>query len=285
MHPELKEAVLHGTQEYPFALYRVRGGGHGRSTPPHWHQETELVYVEAGTLHLTIGEESFTGNAGGLFLVNGGQIHSMTFDRSETQYLTILFPISSLQFLNLDGSRNFLLPLSEHKTGFVPVLTGTQVYDGVREDIFRLVELHIRKPTAYQLGVKACLLDIVCRLYAGEMTVKTARKPEDATCREILTYLQDHFSTEVSLGAAAQRFHMSEKYFSRFFKRTFGLTFVDYVNHLRMERAAELLTTTDLPVTEIGLECGFSSASYFTKRFKARMGLTPRAYRQNRGQG
>ena len=109
MHPELKEAVLHGTQEYPFALYRVRGGGHGRSTPPHWHEETEIVYVEAGTLHLTIGEESFTGNAGGLFLVNGGQIHSMTFDRPETQYLTILFPISSLQFLNLDGSRNFLL--------------------------------------------------------------------------------------------------------------------------------------------------------------------------------
>ena len=36
--------------------------------------------------------------------------------------------------------------------------------------------------------------EVLCRLYAGEMTVKTARKPEDATCREILTYLQDHFS-------------------------------------------------------------------------------------------
>ena len=279
MKEELREAVHHGTKEYPFALYRVRRPKRGMTTPPHWHEEAEIVYVEAGTLHLTIGEETHTGTAGDLFMINTGDIHSMFFDSLDTRYLTMLFPLSSLTFLTMDDSRAFLTSLNEQKTGFVHVLTGTPVYDSIRENIQKLLLLNGERPYAYQLGTKVCLLDIVYQLFAAKLTITTDKKPEDAMCREILRYLRENFAGEVNLTETAARFHMSEKYFSRFFKKNFSLTFVEYVNQLRIEKAEDLLTNSSLPVTEIALRCGFSSSSYFNKRFKAFTGVTPRDYR------
>lgn len=279
MKEELREAVHHGTKAYPFALYRVRKPKRGMNTPPHWHEEAEIVYVESGTLHLTIGEEAYLGTAGDLFMINTGDIHSMFFDSLDTRYLTMLFPLSSLTFQNVDDSRSFLMSLHEQQTGFVHVLTGTPVYDSVREDIRKLLLLNGERPYAYQLGTKVCLLDIVHQLFAAGLTIPTAKKPEDAMCRDILSYLRENFAGEVSLTETASRFHMSEKYFSRFFKKNFSLTFVEYVNQLRIEKAEDLLANSSLPITEIALRCGFSSSSYFNKRFKTLMGITPSAYR------
>lgn len=281
MKQELKETVSHGTEEYPFALYRVRHTAYGFRMPPHWHEETEIVYVESGILYLTIGEDVCTGKGGDIFLVNAGDIHGMHWERPDTSYVTILFPVSSLLFLNMDSStREYLIPLSEQKTGFIHKLTDTAAYPRILAAVQKLLELNTEKPPAYQLGTKSCLLDILYQLFSAGLTGKVpAEAGNGPLCREILSYLKENCTGEISLSAAASRFHMSEKYFSRFFKKTFSLTYVDYVNQLRIERAADLLTHSDLPVTEIALRCGFSSCSYFNRRFKELTGVTPRAYR------
>jgi len=74
---------------------------------------------------------------------------------------------------------------------------------------------------------------------------------------------------------------MNPKYFCRVFRSLIHHSPVDYLNLYRIEQAAYLLDSTDLPVTEVGNRCGFWESSYFTKVFRKYKGTTPAAYRRN----
>ncbi len=63
--------------------------------------------------------------------------------------------------------------------------------------------------------------------------------------------------------------------FSKLFYRETGEKFSDYLTRIRIEKAKELLTSTDKPIQEIALEVGFNDAGYFTRRFKSYEGTTP----------
>lgn len=59
---------------------------------------------------------------------------------------------------------------------------------------------------------------------------------------------------------------------------------IEYLNYYRLERASYLLTSTDLPVTQVAMDCGFNDLSYFIRSFKKYRGITPKKYR-DRAQG
>lgn len=100
----------------------------------------------------------------------------------------------------------------------------------------------------------------------------------------VLDYLEARHVLAAGIGTvtqaeAARLAGMSASSFSRFFRKTTGLTFVGYLNELRVSRASSLLTETDLPVLQIALRSGYTNLSNFNRRFLALRGLTPRAYR------
>lgn len=66
----------------------------------------------------------------------------------------------------------------------------------------------------------------------------------------------------------------------RLFKRHMGCSPFTYVQNLRLQRAAQLLETTDEPITQVAARCGYGSPSYFTKSFREKTGLSPSAYRK-----
>lgn len=72
---------------------------------------------------------------------------------------------------------------------------------------------------------------------------------------------------------------MSYSYFSRTLKKTMGKSFTDYVNLIRISKSEFLLTTTDKPITDIALEVGFSTSSYYIEQFKKFKTLTPKKFR------
>jgi AraC-like DNA-binding protein len=88
------------------------------------------------------------------------------------------------------------------------------------------------------------------------------------------------YAEPLDVPALAAEALCSEAHFTRSFKRAFGETPARYLQRRRIERAAELLRATDLPVTEVCLEVGFRSLGSFTSAFGRVMGETPRAYRR-----
>lgn len=95
----------------------------------------------------------------------------------------------------------------------------------------------------------------------------------------VTAFLREHYRDDVSLGDLAERFEVSYSHLSKVFHDRVGVTFRDFVQNLRLDKAAELLRDTNLPVKSVAFEVGFRDTGYFIRRFKRRTGATPVHYR------
>ncbi|AHC37793.1 AraC family transcriptional regulator [Pseudomonas fluorescens] len=98
--------------------------------------------------------------------------------------------------------------------------------------------------------------------------------------RRLVEYIEHHLEDPISLGQLAGMCALSEYHFARMFRQSFGLPPHQYLLARRLARAQTLLRGASLPLGEIALACGFSSASHFTHRFRQALGATPGEYRQ-----
>jgi two-component system response regulator YesN len=96
----------------------------------------------------------------------------------------------------------------------------------------------------------------------------------------IKQYIDLHYMENLYLDHMAEVLETSPKYFSNYFKKTFGINYVEYINKVRISHAKEYLKKTDLSVTEIGEMIGYMNSTTFTSTFKKYCGVTPSEYRK-----
>ena len=96
----------------------------------------------------------------------------------------------------------------------------------------------------------------------------------------IVSRITENLAEPLSASELAQGLGMSESGFSRFFRRATGNTFTDFVNHVRVNRACQLLMESDLLITNIGFDVGFNNIANFNRRFLDIKGITPSEYRR-----
>jgi len=106
----------------------------------------------------------------------------------------------------------------------------------------------------------------------------------DWQVRRIEHFVQSHIDTPLRICEAAESVRLSASYFSRAFKASKGISYSEFVAHQRIVRAKELLLTTDDPIAEIALACGFADQSHMTRLFHRAVGLPPRAWRHQNAQ-
>ena len=98
---------------------------------------------------------------------------------------------------------------------------------------------------------------------------------------EILAYLELHYrDVDLSQTQVADAFRISSYTLSRMFKTQIGVGFTEYVNFKRLEYAKELLLTTGYSVHEIAFLAGYANDNYFSRIFKANVGMSPTAFRE-----
>lgn len=97
--------------------------------------------------------------------------------------------------------------------------------------------------------------------------------------QRIAKYIQERFDQKLLLSELAENEGLTLSYLSHLFKDNFGMSFQNYLLHLRCQRAQEMLIGTDMTMTDIGISCGFSASRYFDKGFREIYGLSPKEYR------
>lgn len=99
---------------------------------------------------------------------------------------------------------------------------------------------------------------------------------------KVKKYLQNNYMLyDVSLDSVSAILNLNASYFSTLFKRTFQVNFMDYLTELRMDAAKELLRDPLRSTAEVASMVGYESASYFTRAFKKKVGITPTDYRRS----
>lgn len=280
MNPQLRENKLHGSEDYPYGQYRITGTPRGFQFPVHWHEEMELIYISRGRLQVNIGGTDYMAAKGCVLIVNPQQLHLMRSEDTDVLYHTLLFPLELLSFRTRDALE---------QTVFLPLRTGQKTFPSrvpeavLTEENLALLDAVIginqEKPPLYQLQTRLLLLQFLMEILKAQPLIHSPNEAPDRMQKELLEYIRMHYCDKITLNQLAQVFHLSPKYLSRFFKEHFHLTLTQYISHLRMNHARKLLDTTNLPVTEVAVQSGFSGVSFFIREFKRENGLSPRQWR------
>ena len=240
----------------------------------HWHQEIELIYLRSGSARLSVNDHNFTAYAGDLVVVDSGDFHYS--DSSELK--------NRIEFLIFDPG---IVSSLYRPSRFAHPLVSSSLLEkwGLSrrlEEMFVTVSRELSaKESYYQDIVKAEVRSFWYRLKrcmpadASDSGGQNRRLHTLYDLQQLLSYIDEHYSENITLGFAAKRMGLYVYLFSRVFKRLIGINFVTYLNMVRIEHAAEQLRGTSRQITEVALGCGFNSARSFNRVFKEITGYTP----------
>ena len=97
--------------------------------------------------------------------------------------------------------------------------------------------------------------------------------------KDVIKYIEDNYRNDININTLANICHYNEYHFMRFFKKYTGKTCIQFIKNYRLEKSYNLLKTTDLSVTQISFDVGFSNVSYFIRSFKEKYKVTPKELR------
>jgi AraC-like DNA-binding protein len=247
----------------------------------HFHPEYELVFIDGanGTRH--VGQH-ISKYAGSDLVFIGSNIPHLNFDYGvKTPYEKMVVHIKP-HFLQ--GSMTStpeltaihqLFDLSKHGVAF-----GPQCKDAVGE---RLKKLHmlsyfdqfVELLTIFQILATSNEMELL----HTHPVVNPHNEKEQGRLRAIYLFLDNNYQRKIELEEIATLSNLTTPAFCRYFKRITRLTFTEFVNHYRVDKAKKLLRQ-DFNITETCFQCGFESISYFNKVFRKVTGENPLAFKK-----
>jgi len=132
-----------------------------------------------------------------------------------------------------------------------------------------------------ELMLHSMILELVCLLKRHSPEAKMnyqAKNNRHEAIQKTIDYIKLNLSSDMSLEKLACDAGFAPTYFHKLFKASTGKTIREYIEDQRIKKSINLLINTDMTLTQIAYECGFSSQSYFSYAFKRNMGMTPRQF-------
>lgn len=236
----------------------------------HSHQqETELVYIGKGEGSYYINTGSYRLKRGVILIVEHGAIHSLTSDAEH--------PLSCWTCAIEAGAESgFLLPTdvcpcmeAGHQEGLIRSLF--LELDRCRKDMSEATRTHCDT-------IAAALSSIYVNRFRSHPKVE--RPMETSFARDILVYMNEHYTSRITLEGLAKTFFISANSISHTFAKAYGISPINYVIDRRMNDAKWLLINTDDTLSSISRRIGYDNTNHFCNLFEKRMGLPPRVFRE-----
>ncbi|TYU82725.1 AraC family transcriptional regulator [Listeria monocytogenes] len=245
---------------------------------PHLHSELEIIYVLRGMLSLTIDSKTYYMHKDEFIVVNPYQLHELYTSQQanlliiqinpkelETffpQINEILFQNQTLTEINL---RNFTL----FKQYFLQTCLSY-----FQECPFFQLECHGYIALTLFALLEQAPHDTISEKGQNTLLLRKER------LRRMINYIQQHFHEKLLLADLAQQEDLSISYLSHFFQNHLGMSFQNYLNHIRCEKANSLIKNTEMNLLNISEACGFSDLRYLNRAFQHIYHLTPKEYRK-----
>ncbi len=271
----------------PFELSFLNVGNESK----HCHKEIEILLVLRGVTHFQIYHTDYELNPGDLIIADVEDLHQI--HDSSDDILMISIHVDTQRFENLYPNIRYMFFVCEEcmegPSGNKQLLQSKLTL--LKQHIAKLSFDYMRENRDYALLIDEVneLVSILVNHFQGffmeDYQYKTSQKnlgQEDLQrlCR-ITRYIMLNYKDKISLDDVSKTEHLSSFYLSHLIKENLGFNFQNFVNAIRLEFAEKQLVFSNLTLTQISEECGFSSLNYFNKCFSAWHGKTPAQYRKN----
>jgi len=250
----------------------------------HWHDDLQFIYVLEGLVCVKTLEEEEILSAGEGIFTNKGVIHYSIGRSNPCRYILFRFPERFLYFYPGSPAEKLTRQVTERSgISLVPLSSSIEWCSEALLLLQKLADLEEKKETdpQYEYDVMTILAELwQIILRHADISAPTEEDPVSMRMRRFLEYIEEHLDQDISLEEMAASAGVSKTEVLRCFHKTLQTTPYSYVMEARLSKAADLLAETGLPVGEIASRTGFNQQSYFGKRFKEKMGVTPLEYRR-----
>ena len=253
----------------------------GSYIPMHWHRAVEIIYMQEGSLDVTVESESFTIQKEDCIVINGNVLHSTKCTSPNTAIL-LQIPLDFMEKYIPDLGQ--LIFLFDFRTKDQRQQTKQAMFKTILE---QLQIINNVRPDGYLLRFNSLIFELLFQLYHN-FAVKilqsnTSQKKKDmARLEPVLDYISEHYREPISLNEIAEVACLQTGYFCRFFRKKMGITFLEYQNEYRLSFIYRDLITTRDPVHVILERHGFTNYKLFRRMFLEHFGNTPTQIRKQR---
>ena len=245
----------------------------------HWHEDVELLMPIKGYLNYNVNGNQIHIAQGNAIFVNSRQMHyGFSADGTDCEYICLCFK-PELLCVHRQLYQRYVMPLLTNSSFLWLILDAEKPDHNPLLNMIR--EIADRK--VYDLALVGKLLELWQGIYALSEQKQTIPVDHNLDAlRKMLALISTNYPERITLAQLAAAGGVCRSRCCKIFKDYIGHTPVGYLTSFRLERAMELLRSTDFTVTEIAFRCGFNSASYFTEIFSKSKGCSPREYRNRK---
>ncbi|AJY73588.1 AraC family transcriptional regulator [Paenibacillus beijingensis] len=249
----------------------------------HYHRELELLLVESGSMEVYIEEEQIDLHAGDLCIIGTNQLHRDRLSSDVLDYIVLQFDLE--QFFD-HSTMPYMRYFSETKN---PLSQANYIFrenEAVRGEIADCVREILqeanRKESGYELAVNLLIKKILLLLLRGDNR-KVLAEQEDfdrIRLKPVLAFVEQHLTDRIQVEEVCKLANMSYYYFVKYFKKSIGLSFTEYVNYRKIKWAERILLTKDLSISEVGDRIGMPNMAHFYKMFKKYNDCSPKEFQK-----
>ena len=255
---------------------------------PHWHKEVEIIYANRGKVNIGLNQQIIELQEGEIIYFASGEPHYFLASPDSERYV-YQFDLKLFDEVFLRTNEKPLASLlgkGEHLSRFWPPELQATVID-------LLLELHrfeFTHPAGENYLVLSCLYQLIGQWYEKLPQKETSdnsrtlpalqRKESLERLDKIFEYIESNYQEEITIEKVADYIGFSPYYFTRFFKKNTGQTFMQFLTEYRLNQAKFILANEKLPMAEVAEKAGFSSVKTFHHVFKEAVGQSPLQYQK-----
>ena len=253
----------------------------------HWHTQVEFLYVEKGEITCCVNTSSILLKEHEGIFINSKESHSILRNVGEGRIKTILLPAEFIFDTNNYFYQKCIKPIAHQEKYQYICLTGEKAWQRDILNEMRKLRFYCEKNIAEKLpDVIFCVCRIWEKLASFRQEIPVTdpsqvRSPSQIRLQQMLSFIRRHYSEPITLGDIAGAANISQSEAARCFKKNLNVTPFNYLIQYRLEVAKAMLQSSGMSITEVAMQCGFESVSYFDRVFRKYYWLTPKEFRGN----
>lgn len=248
--------------------------------PLHWHNSIEIIYVLKGKVNISIDTDSYELYENEIEIINENETHTI---HSDIENKLLIFHIDPNYFEKYYSDINnifFYTNSSDEGAQEGPE------YDELRGYLSRLLCEAVQRQEDYDEEIEDILIKLLFHLVNNfhyliqEQDSLKENSMQLERYHRISKYIFNNYNNNITLQSIAKKEFLSPHYLSHEIKNTTGYSFTDLLNLTRVEESVKLLLDSDMSISEISEEVGFSHTRYFNKNFKFFYNCTPLQFKR-----
>ena len=251
----------------------------------HWHDDFEFTIILDGKMSYYVNGNSYVLTKGQAIFVNSQQMHyGYSTDGSDCDFINIVLPLSFI--LTVDRIKeSYILPVCRDNSHPLFIFDTSVAWQrSFIEMLLNLYELCNTETDGFELQAMSIFYSICYSLYhyvkndKAHLEIHFDKNLD--TLHNMIGYIQQNYHRKITLNHIASSGNVCRSSCCEIFQRLLHKTPISYLTEYRLEKSLELLNNPSYSITEVALQCGFNSSSYFTEIFRKEVGRTPSQHRK-----